>query len=170
MNNYTVVIPCKPYVKKFLIDNYGNPVDIRKDKYLYKYFKNVLDRKLYRNNSRYSFKKYGKMIYREEVIFIINEETFERDGFSIHHNDIIDINSLFEGYIKKIISVFVFALISCGHKTISAINEAQKLFNFSEDDMSTDLILKSCKREQDLKEKILAQVSVNLAQTSINFK
>ena len=170
MNTYTVTVPCKSYVKKFLIDTYGNPVDIRKDKHLYKFLKNTLERKVHRHNDRSSFKKYGKMIYKAETTFIVNEDTFKHNGFDIHRDDITDLNALFEGYIKKIIAVFVYALISCGHKTISAINQAQELFNFSEDDMSTDLILKSCKREQDLKEKIFSQASANFSQASADFK
>lgn len=162
----TVKVPCKPYIRSFLINSYGNPVNLKKDKHLYKYLKSVLDRKLHRHNDRPSFKQYGKMIYKSEVEILINNDTFKYNGFDIHRDAIVDLNALFEGHIKKIVSVFVFALISCGHKKIAAINEAQKVFKFSEDDMSTELIIQTLKRENDLKEKILSQTTSNLSQAS----
>lgn len=164
---HIVKVPCKPYVKKFLISSYGNPVNVKKDKHIYKYLQKVLERKLHRNNGRASFKQYGKMIYHEEVELVINKDTFKHNGFDLHREDVTDLNAIFEGHIKKIICVFIFALMSCGFKKINAITEAQKVFGFSEDDMSTELIIQACKREGQLRKKIISQVTCNISQTSL---
>ena len=163
---YIVTVPCKPYVKSFLNSTYGNPVNLKKDKHIYKYVKSVLTREIHRNNDKASFKKYGRMIYREEVKLMTNHDTFKYNGFDIHRDDIVDLNALFEGHIKKMVAVFVFALMSCGFKTKSAINEAQQVFKFSEDDMSTELIIQALKREPDLRCKILSKATVNLSKAS----
>ena len=165
-NKNIVTVPCKPYVKSFLTNTYGNPVNLKKDKHIYKYVKSVLTREIHRNNDKASFKMYGKMIYREEVKLMTNNDTFKYNGFDIHRDDIVDLNALFEGHIKKIVAVFVFALMSCGFKTIAAINEAQEVFRFSEDDMSTELIIQALKREPDLKQKILSKPTLNLSKAS----
>lgn len=165
-NKNIVTVPCKPYVKSFLTNTYGNPVDLKKDKHIYKYVKSVLSREIHRNNDKASFKKYGRMIYREEVKLMTNNDTLKYNGFDIHHDDIVDLNALFEGHIKKMIAVFVFALMSCGFKAITAITEAQIVFKFSEDDMSTELIIQALKREPDLRGKILSKPTVNLSKVS----
>jgi len=147
MTHYTTItIPCKPYVKKFLINSFGNPADLSYDKHIKKYFLHLLSRRVHRNAARVNFKEYGKLIYHEEVQIAINEEEFNRYGFSMHRKAVFDFNLFLEGYIKSMTRLFILTCQSFGMKRMQAIREFQETFGFSEDDYSSENILQDIKR------------------------
>jgi hypothetical protein len=142
----TITIPCKPYVKRFLINSFGNPADLSYDRNIYTTFRLLLSRRVHRNAKRVNFKEYGKLIYHEEVEVAINEETFQRYGFSIHRKAVIDFNLFLEAYIKNMARLFILNCQSFGMKRMEAIREFQNTFGFSEDDFPTENILQDIKR------------------------
>lgn len=159
MTHYTtIIIPCKPYVKRFLVNSFGKPADLSFDRHVYKYFQHLLNRRVHRNASRSNFKQYGKLIYHEEVDIAISEETFQRYGFSMHRQAVFDFNVFLEDYIKTIARVFILTCQSFGMKRTQAIREFQDTFGFHEDDYSTENILQDIKRNSDKFQKMYGTV------------
>lgn len=149
-----LTLPCKPYVKRFLINQFGNPADLRKNRYFFNYLKMILERKICRYNKRIHFKKYGKIVYSEEVKILIDNDTFNRFGFDVSATSISAFNGFLEDYIKQQARVFIFASVSFGQTWVNAIKDFQDTFGFSEDDFSTDSIKKDLQRHKDFLENI----------------
>lgn len=146
---YLITIPCKPYVRRFLVNTYGHPVNLKSDKHAFRYFRLLLQRKMFRNNHRTGFKRNGKMIYRTEVEIILDNDTFKHYGYGMSRQAVIDFNAFFEGYIKKVGRTFIAALESSGWKRWHAIREYQDTFGFREDEYSGEAILQDLKRHPE---------------------
>lgn len=145
-----LTLPCKPYVKRFLINQFGNPADLRKNRYFFNYLKMILERKICHRNSRFHLKKYGKMIYAEELKILIDDDTFSRYGFDLTATSVVDFNRLIEDYIKAQSRLFIFTANSFGQTWVNAIRDFQDMFGFSEDDFPSDSIKKDLQRHKEI--------------------
>lgn len=143
---YTILIPCKPYVKRFLYNIFGKPADLSANKFIYKYFVSLLDRQVHRNNKRAHFKQFGKMIYSEEVEIQFNEEIFERYGYDMNRTAVIDFNLFLEDYIKTISRMYILVSHEYCPELSKLIREFQDRAKFSEDDFSFETIKKDIQR------------------------
>jgi hypothetical protein len=162
---YTITIPCKPYVRRYLVNRFGNPVNLKADKYFYKYFQSLLERKVHRDNHRTSFKRYGRLIYHEEVDIGITEDTFQRWGYDMNRKAVYDFNAFVEHDIKKQARIFILTLQSVGWKRWRAIREFQESWGFKEDEYSGEAILQDIKRNA---EKMQIKLGANIRKNGVN--
>ncbi len=142
--SFSVSIHVKPYVKKYLENRFGDPVDLSGDKHINKYFLNLLDKNSYRFDKRIFV--FGKNAYKEEVTILISEDAFERFGFDLSKTSIIDFNNFIEEYIKTQSRLFVGVCSGLGVKVAVAIRNFQNIFQFEEDDFAFETIKKDIQR------------------------
>lgn len=90
----TVDIKCKPLVKLFLENNFGNPVTIPDEHVLNK----LTSSQLVKKNSRYN--DTGE--YTETIKFNLDHNKFRYDGFFITETNIRKFNASVNNYIKVI--------------------------------------------------------------------
>ena len=72
MNYYTITVAVKPYIRAFLENNFGSPVDIRKDPEL----NNMVEFLLKEGATRLD--KTLQIKYTDTVCFRISRDTFHR--------------------------------------------------------------------------------------------
>ena len=77
MNYYTITVAVKPYIRAFLENNFGSPVDIRKDPEL----NNMVEFLLKEGATRLDKTLQSK--YTDTVCFRISRDTFHRYGFTL---------------------------------------------------------------------------------------
>jgi len=152
MNDCTIIIPCKPYVKRFLTNQFGAPADLRKNRHFFNYFKLLLQKKICRHNKRLHFKQDRKMIYQDEIEVLIDSDTFNRFGFDLTATSVVNFNMFVEDFIKSQSRLFIFAANSFGQTWVNAIRDFQDAFGFSEDEFPTEAIKKDLQRHKDVME------------------
>lgn len=92
----TVNIRVKPYIKHFLIHNYGNPVVLEPGTFISKYLAALLSRPIKADNHKC-------ITYTEEVCISINENKFKRYGFGLTKTAAKDFNVAIENHIRNLI-------------------------------------------------------------------
>jgi len=160
MSKFSIKIPCKPYVKRFLELNYGSPVDFTKDKTLYSDFRRKMNKKTQcrRYDKRYDSLKLTR--YSEEVEVKITKDDFYRFGWELSTTDIVDFNRSIEARAKLFMYVIVSSRMSFGMSQIDSILYFQRKFDFPEEVWSTDSINKDCQRNLTIqKNEVLDNIS-----------
>lgn len=149
---HELILPCKSYVKRHLINQYGNPVDLRKNRHYFNYLKLLLQRKQCRYNKRINLKNFGKRVYYEEVKIILDDDTFNRFGFELTPTSVMEFNAFIEDSIKTHARLLIVQANSFGQTWVDAIRDFQEAFGFTEDDFPTDSIKKDLQRHKDILE------------------
>ena len=163
MGKFLVKIPCKPYVKRFLEINFGDPehlnsrkaVDISKDKALYAEFRSKLEKKSYRHEllfNTYAFKRYS-----DEIDIKISQDDFYRYGWELSKTDIVYLNQVFEGRAKILMYTIVGARVALGISLTDSIDYFQDKFLFPEDIWPKESIYKDCQRNLDIEKNSISQ-------------
>lgn len=78
-----LVIPCKSYVRRYLINQFGKTVDLRKNKHYFNYFRLLLKRKICWRNKRFHLKEYYQKEYQK------NDYKKEISEVKIKYQDLI---------------------------------------------------------------------------------
>jgi len=165
---YTVSLPVKPYVKRFLELNYGEPVDFTGDVKLYNKFRRFLIKPSVRYDKNRCTKE--STLYVNTVDVIISEDDFYRYGWELSKTDIIafgrEIQSNAKFFMKNIVSFYA------SHMELSrAITLFQDKYGFTEDIWSYQSIKKEFQRNglkmkiefsKEITEKIEKIILVNL--------
>lgn len=161
MSKFLVNFPCKPYVKRFLEVNYGNPdslssncsIDISKDKFLYSEFRQKLKKKSFRRDSMYpTFTKYS-----ESVNIVISKDDFYRYGWELSVTDSVYLNKILENRCKIFMYTIVGARVAIGMTLASSIDDFQEMFSFTEDIWQKESIYKDCQRNLNIERNMLSQ-------------
>lgn len=163
MGKFLVKIPCKPYVKRFLEINFGDPdnlnsgkaVDISKDKALYAEFRSKLEKKSYRHEllfNTYAFKRYS-----DEINIKISQDDFYRFGWELSKTDIVYMNQVFEGRTKILMYTIVGSRVAMGISLTDSIDYFQDKFFFPEDIWPKESIYKDCQRNLDIEKNSISQ-------------
>ena len=153
MDKATITIPCKPYVKKHLVNSYGDPADLTGDRQIYRMFIWLINRKVFRNSKRIKDPEYGKKLFYEEIKVEIKKQ--DLPGEEINKAAFIEFNGFIEGFIKKIARTFIIALEYAGWKRSEAVKEFQSTFGYREEEYSRAAIKVDLKRNPEFIEKIL---------------
>lgn len=144
MANFTVVFPCKPYVKRFLEQNYGCPVDFTKDKILYPDFRSKLEKKNFRYEKRYDSLKFTR--YTQAVEIRITRDDFYRSGWELSKTDIVNFNRSIENRVKILMYNVVSSQMAFGISQTDSISYFQENYDFPEEVWSKESINKDCQR------------------------
>jgi len=152
---HELILPCKSYVKRYLINQFGNPVDLRKNRHYYDYLKLLIQRKICRFNKRTHIKPDGSKssLYSHSVKIIIDDDTFNRFGFDLTPTSVVKFNTFIEDSIKTQARLFIFTSTSFGHTRVNAIQDFQDAFGFSEDEFPAESITKDLQRHSDFEKK-----------------
>lgn len=142
----TLEVPVKPYIKKYLEKNFGNPVNFSGVRGINDFFCLLLDKPTKRYDKRSTLK-----IYDDVVTVVITRDIFYRYGWNMTPTMVISFNSLFEFLIKTrsrdIISV---RKKDANMKVAPSIRQLQLDFDFTEDDFSFDAIKKDLQRHTNI--------------------
>jgi hypothetical protein len=133
----TITIPCKPYVKHFIVINYGDPADLTKCRDLYQDLRKRLSKKALRWQSR----KINLSIYSQKIEIIISEDDFYRFGWEMSDTDIRGFNRDIEGRAKFFMR-YVISTYEAIMNQKQAIRLFQDRFGYTEDIWSFDSIKK----------------------------
>ena len=136
---FTITIPVKPYVKRFLEFNYSLPIDFVKDPLVNKFFRSLLRKP----NTQYE-NKYPDVIctYTETVEIVISEHDFYRYGWELTKTDIVSFGRYFEDRTKALMRSVVGINIGLGIPVNKSITDFQDRFDFNEDTWRYEAIKK----------------------------
>ena len=166
MAKFSINIPCKAYVKRFLELNYGMPVDFTKDKTLYPEFRKRLEKKNTRYDNRYEGCKFAR--YTDSVNIKISQDDFYRFGWELSKTDIIDFNRQMEARAKTFMYVIVSNRLAINMNLTDAISYFQDTFNFPEEVWPSESINKDCQRNLTVtKNEILNNISKQIDKISL---
>jgi hypothetical protein len=155
---FSIDIPCKPYVKRFLEINYGLPVDFTKDNSIYPLFRKKLEKKSFEYEKRYAECKMSK--YTETVEVKITSYDFYKYGWELSLNDKVAFNKEIEGKAKLFMYLIVSTRLSFGMSLVDSIKYFQLRFDFPEEVWPTESIVKDCQRNLTVqKNEIIEHVS-----------
>jgi hypothetical protein len=124
-----VTLPCKPVVKQYLINKYGEQCILPEGDFI----KNMLLVCLQRN-TRHQDSKITLQYYTETINLPINFEIFDRYGTELSKTSIRNINSTIEDIIhQRLYQHLEFYRHVAGYQLKDAIAMFQQLNNFPED-------------------------------------
>jgi len=136
---FCATIPVKPYVKSFLENNYGNPVNFnnypRENEFFLKMLKKPTTDKDYMYQPDLSR-------YFTTVRIEISERTFYRYGWELSKTDNIVFGKHYERHAKMLMRTIVGTYVAFGMPINIAILRFQKRFNMREEDWSFETIVK----------------------------
>lgn len=134
MNEITVEIACKPYVKIYIENNCGNPADLKNLPHLHQVFMHALKRA----PKRFDYKKIAN--YHSSIRVILDEVDLYKYGWELTKTGIAGFNKSAEYKVKFMMRSFISLNESLDIPLKSSIKEFQSLFGFSENDWSYESI------------------------------
>lgn len=163
MGKFLVKIPCKPYVRRFLELNFGDPdnlnsgtaIDISKDKALYTELRMKLEKKSYRHDNVYN--RLALTRYSDEIAIRITQDDFYRYGWELSKTDIVYMNRLFEAKAKILMYAVVGSHLAMGTSLTDSIDYFQNRFFFPEDVWPKESIYKDCQRNLAIEKNAISQ-------------
>lgn len=146
---FFVYLQCKPYVKQYLIHEYGKPdtewpeaVSLSSDKFLNIEFRS----RLMKPSSRWNNKYDRKIHYTETVPVEIRKSDFYEYGWSLSSTDTASFCSIIESRAKSMMYTYIGLKIALGISIATAILEFQDKYNFTEDIWSAESIRRDYSR------------------------
>ena len=141
-------LPCKPYVKQFLLHNFNTPddtwteiVNLSSDKELQNDFLSRLSKP-----GRYENKYRNLYRYTASVAVEIRRDDFYRYGWSMSNTEVVAFGTKIERRIKQILFLYLDTHVSMGLPLSAAIRNFQTKFGFTEDTWSYDTIRREYNR------------------------
>jgi len=144
-----VTVPVKPYVKRFLENNYGNPIDFRKHPRENEFFRRMLKKPDYNNEHKYK-NELNKQVVTVEIQ--ISDHDFYRHGWELSKTDIVSFGKYFEKNAKWLMHTVVGTYVSFGTPIYIAIANFQTRFQMEEEYWPYDSIKKDFFRLRDTHE------------------
>ena len=103
--DFSMQIPCKPYVKHYLNQNFGTPVNLyQSDNPFLPLLKLLLHRQ---KKDKYPTRTLNSSIYSEQANILLSEDDFLRVGFDLTRNGAIVFNKEVERTFKHMMHVIV---------------------------------------------------------------
>jgi hypothetical protein len=136
---FSIQIPVKPYVKKFLESNFGNPVNFSHHKDENAFFQNLLKKP----SRRWDYQIKDKPVKSQEFIeIVISEDMFYRYGWELTKTNVLKFGKFFESRIKLFMRVWVGVETSIGIPLYKSIRNFQEQYDLDEDDWKYEAIKK----------------------------
>lgn len=145
-NHFTIKLPCKAYVKAYLENNCGIPVNLVHLPDLLDEFRRGLARKPGHREST------DLAACREIVTIIIPPDMFYRYGWEMNKENILEFNRKIEMKVKFLMRQYIAVNHSLGTPVAICIREFQDGFGFPEPVWSFDSIKKDFDRHGRLPE------------------
>ena len=139
---FLVFIPVKPYVKRYLEINYGNPVNFRDDPKHQAFLVSLLQKPNKRRENMYDC---DMVKLTEEVEVKISRDDFMRHGFELSKTSIVAFGKYFEDIAK--FKARNYIELKRGFKQLKdSITDFQQLFGMEEEYWSFESIRKDIDR------------------------
>ena len=143
----TLTVPVKPYIKKYLENNYGSPVNFSGVRGLNDLLCLLLEKQSYHHDKQITLN-----LYSATVTIVVTRDIFYRHGWSFSKTSIIRFNAFMEFIIKIRQRDIVRVKTTDANKKIScSIRQFQLEFDFSEDNYSYDAIIKDLQRNTNIR-------------------
>lgn len=127
MNHFTIEIPCKSYVKAYLENNCGRPVDLKHLPSLMEEFRRALAKMpSHKDDSK------KKAVHEDKVQIIIPPNFFYRYGWEMEEDNVRDFNVKIEHTVKYIMRQYVSLNHSMGIPVATCIRDFQEKYCFPE--------------------------------------
>jgi len=136
---FVVTIPVKPYVKRFLSINYGEPIDFTSDPEVNRFFQNLLRKPSVTRDKQYPDQLFS---YTEKVEVLISQHDFYRYGWELTRTDRIAFGKQFEDRAKCLMRSFVGVYVALGLPPFRSIAKFQERFQFDENSWQYETIKK----------------------------
>jgi hypothetical protein len=156
-NHFTIKIPCKKYVKAYLENNCGTPVNLQHLPDILEEFRRGLARKpAHRESAELAACK-------DFVTIIIPPDMFYRYGWELNKENILDFNRKVEMKVKFFMRQYVAVNKSLGTPVANCIREFQEGFGFIEPVWSYESIKKDFDRHGRVPElKIIRELKMEM--------
>lgn len=142
-----VWVPCKGYVKRWLLANYNSPddnwaelVNLSPNRELAEDFR----RRLIRGEARRDNSVRGR--YTTQVAIEISMDTFNRYGWMLSPTETLHFNSRLERDVKQVLHTYSAMLSVTGMSIAERIKRFRKATGITENDWDTDSIRKELQR------------------------
>ena len=136
---FLVELPTKPYVKQYIVLNYGNPANFSSNKFINERFRKCLTNPSNRNNRKYQNISFARHTHSLKVS--ISQDDFYRYGWELTATDIIAFGKLMEHHSKFLLcNMISFYMTYMNEK--DAILAFQNNFGFTEDIWPYDSVKK----------------------------
>jgi len=143
-NKFTITVPVKAYVKRFIEINYGLPADLTNDKKALYEFRKLLRKP----NTRWDYKHPDIVVnYTREIEIYISEDDFYRYGWELTKTNTVAFGKYFEGNAKFFMRTTVGIYLGMGLPLNVSINKFQDRFGFDEDTWCYQTIKKDFYRQ-----------------------
>lgn len=142
---YSIDVIVKPYVRRYLINNCGNPVDLSRLPRFQFLFRRLLRKPLFRFES---LKMPSNSSY---VRILISNDTFYRYGWEMTLTNMMTFNSEIEREIKFIMRTHITYRTAMGYSVAKCIRDFQRWFDMPEDVWSYEAIKKDLFRNTESK-------------------
>lgn len=146
---FFVYLPCKPYVKQYLLHNYNaadedypDAISFISDKALNSEFRQKITRHCNRYDKRYE----DLSRYSETVKVEIKKDDFYRYGWALSNSDVVSFCSHIETKVKAMMCTYLDMYRAVGIPISSAIRSFQEKYGYSEDVWSADTIRREYNR------------------------
>ena len=136
-------LPVKPYVKQYIVLNYGNPADFSTNKNLQHNFRKCLIKPTKRFNTIYEKASFCK--YTATIKIILSQDDFYRHGWELSLTDIISFGKSLEHQAKFLMRNMISFYMTFLNER-DAITHFQNNFGFTEDIWPYDSIRKDYER------------------------
>lgn len=152
-------VPCKPYVKQFLLQNFNAPdekwseiVNLSTDKQLQHEFRKRLTNPCGRFDNKYT----SLARYSTTVPIEISKDDFYRCGWALTNTEAVGFCIMIERKVKAMLCTYLDVHRTFGIPVSVAIRKFQKKFGFSEDIWPYDSIRREYNRNGLKEENLLA--------------
>lgn len=147
---FVVWLPCKPYVKQFLLHEYNDPdddwpeiVNLASDRDLRDDFISRLEKV-----GRYDNKYKNLYRYSAQVPVEIKKDDFYRYGWTLANTEVVRFGVRIERRIKQILFLYLDTSVGMGVPLSEAIRRFQNQYGFTEDSWSYDTIRREYNRHR----------------------
>lgn len=148
-----VELPCKPIVRQYIINRYGEPVCFPSNDWLKILMINYLERPL-----KFYDATVSPTHYKCKVMLPINLHIYERHGNVLSNTAMMILNERVQDDVDEMIYLFLnIHYREKGMLLSEAIQLFRNTYNFPEEAYSTDAITKFYYRSRKKREKITAQ-------------
>jgi hypothetical protein len=175
LQTFSIIVPVKPYIKRFLHINYGTPANFGNDAESYRFLRNCLRKPNTRYDSKYSDEIHS---YSETIRVIISEDDFYRYGWELSKTDTVAFGKRFEDRAKALMRSIVTVYHGFGLTIKESIIRFQDKFGLEEEYWPYESIKKEYYRkrpdvELDFYDEILNKINhifmVNLSPNKDSF-
>jgi hypothetical protein len=136
-------LPVKPYVKQYIVLNYGNPANFSSNKFINDRFRKCLSKPARRYNFKYQKIDFARQ--SETIKITLSQDDFYRYGWELTPSDIISFGKFMEHQAKFLMRNMISFYMSLMNER-DAILTFQNKFGFTENIWPFDSIKKSYSR------------------------